>query len=74
MLRRFVLILLLALIPALLFAQAISGDDQLREGLLQFKQGEYQEAIRAFRGLSAAKPTALSLLRALHATTASSVP
>lgn len=51
MLRRIVLILLLALIPALLFAQATSGADQLREGLLQFKQGQYQEAIRAFRRL-----------------------
>jgi TolA-binding protein len=51
MLRRIIPIFLLALMPALLFAQVYSGTDQLREGLLLFKQERYQDAIRAFRVL-----------------------
>jgi TolA-binding protein len=51
MLRRTIPIILLALAPALLCAQVSGGADQLREGLLLFKQERYQDAIRAFRGL-----------------------
>ena len=51
MLRRTIPIFLLVFAPALLFAQVSSGDDQLREGLLQFKQERYQDAIRTFRTL-----------------------
>jgi tetratricopeptide (TPR) repeat protein len=51
MLRRTIPIILLVLAPALLFAQVSGVDDQLREGLLQFKQERYQDAIRTFRTL-----------------------
>jgi len=51
MLRRTIPIILLALAPALLFAQVSPGADELREGLLLFKQERYQDAIRTFRAL-----------------------
>jgi TolA-binding protein len=51
MLRRTTSIILLVLAPALLFAQVSPGADQLKEGLLQFKQEQYQDAIRSFRNL-----------------------
>jgi TolA-binding protein len=51
MLRRTFPIVLLVLAPALLWAQASTGADQLREGLLQFKEERYQDAIRTFRTL-----------------------
>ena len=51
MLRRTIPIILLALAPALLCAQVSSGADQLREGLLLFKQERYTDAIRAFRAV-----------------------
>jgi TolA-binding protein len=51
MLRRTLPIILLVLAPALLCAQVSPGADQLREGLLQFKQDRYQDAIRTFRTL-----------------------
>lgn len=49
MLRRYLLIGLLFFLPVLLFSQVSSGADQLKEGLLLFKQEKYQEAIRSFR-------------------------
>jgi len=49
MLRRYLLIGLLFFLPALLFSQVSPGADQLKEGLLQFKQERYQEAIRSFQ-------------------------
>lgn len=49
MLRRTIPIILLVLAPALLWAQFSTGSDQLREGLLQFKEERYQDAIRTFR-------------------------
>jgi TolA-binding protein len=49
MLRRTISIILLVLAPALLLAQSSTGTDQLREGLLQFKEERYQDAIRTFR-------------------------
>ena len=49
MLRRTISITMLVLAPALLFAQVSPGEDQLREGLLLFKQERYQDAIRVFR-------------------------
>jgi tetratricopeptide (TPR) repeat protein len=42
-------IILLVLAPALLCAQTSTGGEQLRTGLLQFKQEQYQDAIRTFR-------------------------
>ena len=51
MLRRTIPTILLVLAPALLCAQVSTGTDQLREGLLQFKQERYQDAIRTFRAL-----------------------
>ncbi|UCF99301.1 MAG: tetratricopeptide repeat protein [Spirochaetaceae bacterium] len=51
MLRRYLLPILLVLLPTLLFSQVSSGKDQLREGLLLFKQEKYQDAIRVFRVL-----------------------
>jgi TolA-binding protein len=53
MLRRTVLMILLVLLPAVLFAQMSSGADQLREGLQLFKEERYREAIRVFRGIIA---------------------
>jgi len=49
MLRRYLLIALLFLLPVLLFSQVSSGADQLKSGLILFKQEKYQEAIRSFR-------------------------
>jgi TolA-binding protein len=49
MLRRYLLISLLLFLPVLLFSQVSSGADQLKSGLLLFKQEQYQEAIRIFR-------------------------
>ena len=49
MLRRTIPIILLVLAPALLWAQLSTGSDQLREGLLQFKEERYQDSIRTFR-------------------------
>jgi tetratricopeptide (TPR) repeat protein len=51
MLRRTVSIILLALLPAVLFAQVSSGSAQLREGLQLFKEARYQDAIGIFRGI-----------------------
>ena len=51
MLRRTIPIILLVLAPVLLWAQFSTGSDQLREGLLQFKEERYQDAIRTFRTL-----------------------
>ena len=51
MLRRTIPTILLVLAPTLLFAQVTTEADQLREGLLQFKQERYQDAIRTFRTL-----------------------
>ena len=51
MLRRTILMILLVLLPTVLFAQVSAEADQLREGLLLFKQEKYQDAIRAFRVL-----------------------
>jgi tetratricopeptide (TPR) repeat protein len=51
MLRRTIPIILLVLAPVLLWAQLSTGSDQLREGLLQFKEERYQDAIRTFRTL-----------------------
>jgi TolA-binding protein len=49
MLRRYLLIGLFFFLPVLLFTQVSSGADQLKTGLLLFKQEKYQEAIRSFR-------------------------
>jgi TolA-binding protein len=51
MLRRTVPVILLVLLPTVLFAQASSGNDQLREGLQLFKEERYRDAIRIFRGI-----------------------
>jgi TolA-binding protein len=51
MLRRTIPIFLFVLGSALLCAQASTGADELREGLVLFKQERYQDAIRAFRDL-----------------------
>jgi TolA-binding protein len=51
MLRRTIPIILLVLAPALLCAQVSTGADQLREGLLLFKEERYEDAIRTFRTL-----------------------
>jgi len=51
MLRRTIPIFLLVMASALLCAQASAGADELREGLVLFKQERYQDAIRVFRNL-----------------------
>jgi TolA-binding protein len=49
MLRRYLLIGLFLSVPVLIFSQVSPGADQLKAGLLLFKQEKYQDAIGSFQ-------------------------